>query len=206
MTTAAWDKSEIEQRFAGFTKLGELIAHLETEFSRDGRVICEICVNGVPLDESDEARFSDHELSGIHDLKVRTNTPDELIKGALESSEAFIPKIIASCLETAEAFRGVNLAAAHKKFKETVEGCQWLIDTLTHVRGAASNIGKPVQTAERWYEAERETKRNVGEVTEAFAKSDYVLVADLLEYELTATFGIWTEAIQIERTRRSTGQ
>lgn len=202
MTTSIWTEEEIAVKFAGCRNLREIIEQLEAEFSNRGEVICEIHVNDVPLDDGDEAKFANSKREEIRKLAVRSNKPQALIADAIQSACVFVPELEKSCLATAELFRGSDLALAQKRFHETLEGCQWLVDTLMHVRGAASNIGEPIAHAERWYEAEKILMKAISELSEAYANRDYVLVADLLEYEVTGAMSIWRDAIEEERKRR----
>lgn len=198
MTTSYWDRLELRKQFAGCVTLKEIITKLESDFSQRGEVICEIRVNGMTLDEEDEARFAESSSEDIRELAVLTNPPDQLIVDALNSTTEFLPSLNESCLNTSDILRGGSVLEAQQAFGKTLDGCQWLVDTLTHVRGAASGIGKPVHRTERWFEAEKVIARVIREVSDAYAANDSVLVADLLEYELTAALQIWGEAIREE--------
>jgi hypothetical protein len=201
MTTSSWGPNEITQEFGGCSNLRELIRQVESNFAQKGEVVCEIRVNGMMLTEADEAKFAESPLDEIRDLLVCSNRPGSLISEALASAESFIPQMIDSCLASAEAFRGANLAAAQQVFSESLEGCTWLVETLAHVRGAASGLGKPITEAESWFEAEKAITQAVREVTQGYEKKDFVLVADVLEYEVTAALEIWSEAIKGERAQ-----
>jgi hypothetical protein len=183
--------------------LRDIISRIETDFSAHGEVICEIRVNGVVLSESDEVKFANNSSDEIRDLAVRSNKPCDLIVDSLKSASEFIVPLEASCFKTAEVFRGNDLPAAQKAFHDSLDGCQWLIDTLMYVRGAAQNIQEPIQWPERWFEAEKIIGKAVRELSEAYSNSDFVLVADLLEYELTAAFAVWKEVLQIEIASRA---
>lgn len=202
MTTSIWTEQEIAKQFAGCRNLREIIEKLEEDFSSRGEVICEIRVNGVLLGEGDEIKFAENKREEIRDLAVRTNKPAALIADAIHSACVFLPDLEKSCLATAELFRGSDLVLAQKRFHETLEGCQWLVDTLMHVRGAASGIGEPIAHPERWYEAEKILTKVIRELSEAYSQPDYTLVADLLEYEVTGSLNIWRDAIEEERKRR----
>lgn len=205
MTTSYWDSQELRKQFVGCVTLKEIIAQLESEFSARGEVICEIRVNGMLLDESDEARFAESSSDEIRELAVLTNPPDQLILDALGSTIEYLPGLEKSCLETSEILRSGSVLEAQQAFGKSLDGCQWLVDTLTHVRGAASGIGKPIHRTERWFEAEKAIARVIREVSDAYAANDTVLVADLFEYELTAALQIWHEAIR-EEVRIRLGQ
>jgi hypothetical protein len=203
MTTLCWDSQEIRQQFATCANLKEVIVKIENDFSKKGEVICEIRVNGVRLNESDEARYAESRLEAINDLSVSINRADSLILDALVSAHAFVPELEKSCVATGDSLRGSEISLAQKQFGETLEGCQWLIDTVGHIRGAASGIGQPVERTERWFEAERVIAKVVREISTAYEAGDSVLVADLLEYEMTGALHIWQEVIESERFRRA---
>lgn len=202
MTTSFWDNQEINRQFAECATLREIIDRLEKDFSSRGEVICEIRVNGMLLSEEDEKRFALNPRDAIHQLSIGSNRADSLILEALESTCSFVPELERSCLSTADALRGANLAHGQKLFGETLDGCQWLVDTLGHIRGAASGIGQPIERTERWYEAEKMIIKVVREVSEAYKNNDNVLVADLLEYEMSAAVQLWGEVLTTERNRR----
>lgn len=202
MTTSFWDSQEIKKQFAGCATLKEIITRIETDFSTRGEVICEIRVNGVLLSEDDEVQYAASSAAEIRDLAVRSNKPADLIIDAMASASAFLPDLEKSCLKTSEMFRGADLGAAQTSFHECLEGCQWLVDTLMHVRGAASGIEKPMSQPERWYEAEKVIGRVIRELSEAYSRHDFVLVADLLEYELTGALLVWKETLAHESALR----
>ena len=202
MTTSFWDNQQLRAQFSDCTTLKEIIGRLETDFSARGEVICEIRLNGMVLNEDDEIRFAASTHDEIKDLSISSNRPEDLIRGAMDSTIAFIPDLEKACLKCAELLRGSDIKAAQHSFNELLEGCQWMVDTLMHVRGAASGIGNPIAHAERWLEAERLIGKVVIDLNEAFTRGDSVLVADLLEYEATGALAVWNEALTLERAKR----
>jgi hypothetical protein len=206
MTESSWTSDKIKANFPECATLKEIIARLESDFVARGEVICEIRVNGVILDDGDETRLGGMISGEILDLEVRSNQPSYLIADAIKSTLVLIPDLEKSCVVTSEKFRGTEMGVAQKSFNECLEGCQWLVDTLLHVRGAASGTKVPISHPERWYEAEKLIARVIREISEAYSRKDFVLVADLLEYELTGALLVWREAIELEnRTRSSNG-
>ncbi len=202
MTMSTWDKTELGQLFPQCQTLKDVIASIETAFSKKGEVICEIHVNGMLIDEEGEKKFGESSATEIETISVRSNRPDSLIRDAIESTLVFIPDLERASLSAAEKYRSSDLQAAQKSFNEVLEGCQWLFDTLMHVRGAASGIDQPISQAERWYEAEKLIGRVVKELSGAYGNSDYVLVADVLEYEVTGALAVWREVIESEKLKR----
>lgn len=195
MTTSAWTKSEIAQRFSNCATLRQIIAELEADYSTKGEVICEICVNGLVLNESDEIMFAESTREEIYELSIQTNKPSDLITQALKSAIEMIPQIEAFALTTSDLMRAGDKAAASRKFDDTIGGCQAFVETLVHIRSAAAGIGAPIANASQWSEAEREITKVIYQVSDAYTRSDVVLVSDLLEYELTGALHSWRSTV-----------
>lgn len=195
MTTSAWTKNEIASRFETCETLRQIISLLETDYAARGEVICEIRVNGMVLNEQDEVMFAESPREGIFELAVQTNKPSDLISQALKSALDMVPQLEANAITTSELLRAGDRAGAARKFHETIEGCQWMIETLVHIRGAAQGIGAPIQNQAAWQASEKQISKVVTEVSDAYGKSDWVLVADLFEYELTSSLQSWKATI-----------
>lgn len=195
MTTSAWNKTEITQAFGNCETLRQIINRLETDYSAKGEVICEICVNGLVLNETDEIMFAESTREEIYELSVQTNSPSDLITQALRSAVEMVPQLEKCALVTSELMRAGDKPGASKKFEETIAGCQQMVETLVHIRSAASGIGAPIKNVDQWTTSEKMITKTIVDVSDAYTKSDVVLVSDLLEYELTAALQSWKATI-----------
>jgi hypothetical protein len=202
MKSLNWTKSELNQAFEGCATLREVITALENKMSAVGEVICEIKVNDTALSEADEEKFADCAIADLQSLAIVTNRPTDLVNDALRSAAGLVPQLEQSALTTAELLRAGEVARAIDGFKETVDGCQWLVETLLHVRGASEGIGQPIQNSVKWAESEMLIGRVVDEVSTAHSRMDSILVADLLEYEMTAALQSWKSTIDGELAGR----
>lgn len=190
MTTSVWANTEISTEFPQAKTLSEVISELEATFQLKGEVICEIQVNGIAIDEADEVRLGATPVTEIESLIICSSEPARLIDQALNSCREFIPHVKQSCIRTSEKLRGTDSAGAQSQFIETMEGCYWLVDTLRHVRGASkNNVTGP--GLDQWTGYETKMTAVVREVVKAYEAKDYVLVADLLEYELSEAVAAW---------------
>ena len=200
MRASSWTKSELVQAFAACGTLRDVITQLEAESTAQGEVVCEIRVNGMILNEADEAAFAENELAAIESLEIQTRRPLDLVKDALQSAAELLPQLEQSALVTAELLRAGDVPRSAKGFEETVGGCQWLVETLLHVRQATTGMGQPLTGLTQWMESEKLIGRVVGEVSQAYERADKILVADLLEYEMTAALESWKKTIASELT------
>ena len=202
MKSLNWTKSEISEHFKDCATLKEVITALEVEISALGEVICEIRVNDMQLSEDDELKFADCAKADIETLQIVSNQPGELVYDALNSAVGLMPEIERSAITTAELLRAGETQRAATGFRETVSGCQWLVETLLHVRGASEGVGQPIADLPKWMASEKMIGRVVDEVSAAHARMDSILVADLLEYEMTAALASWKTTIQGEIARK----
>lgn len=202
MTDTNWDSDQLQNQFGDCQTVRDVISHLENEAAARGEVICEIRMNGRILQEEDEKRFAESPRSDIHQLSIRCDRPEHLIGQAVHSALSFVPLLIQASTETASLFRQGEVHRASENLNEALEGCQWFVETIFHARGAASGIGASVAAPERWVEAERYFTRVMRELTETFDRKDYVVTADVLEYELTGALEMWLPVLKTETERR----
>lgn len=198
MRTSSWTKSEMAQAFADCGTLRDVITRLESDSAARGEVVCEIRVNGMVLSETDEATFADNAIDSFEQLEVHTRRPLDLVKDALTSAADLLPQLEQSALVTADLLRSGDGPRSAKGFQETVGGCQWLVETLLHVRQATTGMGQPLSGLPQWLESEKLIGRVVSEVSDAYGRHDKILVADLLEYEMTAALDAWKKTIAAE--------
>jgi hypothetical protein len=207
MTDSNWTSDQIAQEFTDCETVGEVLHRLETMVASRGEVICEIRLNGQVIDETDEARLAkdpekENPRSAIRSLSIRSDRPESLIGQALRSSLSFIPLLTQASVDTAGRFRDGDVHNGSEQLNEALEGCQWFVETIHHARGAASGIGFGVHQIERWQQAEKMLFDVITELTATFDRKDYVMVADLLEYELTTALEMWVPVLGYEAERR----
>lgn len=207
MTDSNWTSDQIANDFVDCNTVGEVINRLEIIVAARGEVICEIRVNGELIDEEQEAKLAAeaktmNPRSAIRSLSIRSDRPEHLIGEALRSSLSFIPLLTRASVDTACRFRDGDVHVGSEQLNEALEGCQWFVETIHHARGAASGLGTGVYQAERWQQAEKMLFDVLTELTATFDRKDFLLVADLLEYELTAALEMWAPVLQAEADRR----
>lgn len=210
MTDINWTSEQIDNEFTDCHTVADVIHRLETIAASKGEVICEIRVNGQIIDEMEEARIqadsanvqTKHPRSAIRTLSVRSDRPEHLIGQALRSTYNFIPLLTNASVQTAQRFRDGDIHNGSEQLNEALEGCQWFVETIHHARGAASGVGFSVHHIERWQQAEKMLFQVIHELTATFDRKDYLLVADILEYELTAALEMWAPVLSYEADRR----
>lgn len=203
MTDRSWSFEQIQTEFTGCETLGEVVRKLEFLAAVNGEVVCEIRVNEKMLADDIDDVQSQAGVSDIQSISMKSELPESLIAQALNSAIGFIGLLSDVSIQTSELFRDGDVRPGNERFREVIDGCQWFVETLSHARGAASGLGRPVESAERWHAAERMLFKVVEELTETFDRRDMIVVADILEFELTAALEMWRPILLHEVNRRS---
>lgn len=199
MQVDSWSKDDLLSEFGRCENLRELILQVENHYSEKNQLVCEIQVNGMTLEEEDEIRFAETTLQEIKEFSVKTGPLSELIGDVAQAFSECIPSVQDTAVHTAECFRSADHKKAHASFAAVLEGCQWLVDTLVYARQASLKEASPFSACfvdDRWGAAEKSFSRMLRQIMVAFEKKDFVLLADLLEYELTTILEEWSGLIQ----------
>lgn len=193
-----FDASQIQAEFSQCQDLSEIIQSLEKKCWQDGRVICEIHVNGLYLSEEDERRFAGTLLSDLNNLEIRTRDPEVLVDEALVSVQSWIPQIKVASLGTAQALQEGDLSGGLKKMKQIFEGCRWLSDALLLLKNLS--LRGTESWTQDWARCERDFTALTRGLLSALESKDYVLVADQLEYDMSNVLDKWLELLQAKYT------
>lgn len=200
MQILKFDRETISTEFSDCQNLGEVIGKLERIQWQLGHVICEVHVNGMFLNEQDENRLSPTNTAEIDTLEVKTRPPEELIKETVDSVYIWLPKVKEASLKVADELRQGRVAEGLRRMKDIFDGCHWLSDALGLLKSVLFVESQSLTGASltAWTECELSFSNTVKEIMEAFEGRDYVLLADVLEYELSNTLDKWLELFNKE--------
>ncbi len=203
MTDATWTFDQLKNEFRTCQTVGELFATIEKQVSDRGEVICELRLNGKIVEDDQDQSLRTQPVSVVEKLAIRSDRPEALIQGALESVLLFIPGLVRSCAEVADQLRQGMIHEGSNQLQETLGGCQWLVETLHHARGAANGIRASISSVERWHQNEKNFISVMGELTATFDRQDLPLAADILEYDLTAAIELCAPVVADELDKRA---
>jgi len=171
---------------------------LEAKFEQHGQVICRLHVNGLSFSEEDEARFGETKVKDINELTIESEVVKDLVSSSTQSLIAFIALLKDTCVENADKFRGGKVAEAQAQFTNVMSNTQWLIGALQ-----ALNPQVAVRTpalSEMWATNETHMVHTARELIAAYEQGDYVLLSDVLEYELYTSLDKWRECLMAFNT------
>lgn len=174
--------------------LGDFLSQIELGSLEQGSIIRALKLNDQVVDIQ-SAATRQTPLSQIETLDIEVSTLSGIVDQNIDNAEAYLRRLIPGIEQAAELFRTGNEQEANKFFVNIVDGMDWLsqvLDTVVAARGLAPEAefnGKTI--------GDRRASL-VGfsqQMVVANKNKDWVLLADLLEYEILPYYQDWAELI-----------
>ncbi len=187
---------ELRNFYNGNVALQKVFTDIENDLRASNQVVCQYIVNGLALSENEEARFSEVTLEQVETLEyVSENSRDitgQVLRGWIEA----LPELMAQTEKLAQRMRTQGFSGLLKSIHDLVQNCEFLIDStvaLKETMGDQFLSGSPVN----WSKAEAESKKAVLEALRALENKDFILLADVLEYDLNNVLQMWCEHLRM---------
>lgn len=176
--------------------LKKVFADIENDLRSSNQVVCRYILNGLEIAEADEARFSTVTLEQVDTLEyVAENSRDLtgiVLKGWIEA----LPELMRKTEHLAQRMRAQGFSGLLKPIHDLVHNCEFLIESamaLKEMMGDQFQGGSPAN----WAQAEENSKKTVLEALRALENKDFVLLADVLEYDLNNVLQMWCDHLKI---------
>jgi hypothetical protein len=189
MTELTWDSDDIAREFPNIQTLGELITATSDKAREQGEFVCAVEVNGMFLNEEQETNFDKVPMGEVKKFAIRMQTLKVLLDESLVQCADFLGQLTISLESAAQMFRAEDLTAAHKFYRTCVDGAQLFVEMMTHYKIAYQNSFGPCPSS--WILSETRMGDVSRQILEAYRQKNYILVADLLEYELSPILSQW---------------
>ena len=179
--------------FMGET-LGDLLSHIETKGVAQGNVIRSKKINGQES-SADSSVVRKTPFSEIKILEIEISTLSGIINKNIDNADAYLIRLIPGIEKSVELFRMGNEQEANKFFINIIDGIDWLSQVLDMIL-AAKAISPDTVFGEKSIQDRRTSL--VGftqQMVDANKNQDWVLLADLLEYEILPYYQEWSELL-----------
>jgi hypothetical protein len=202
-------RSDIEANYGNAHNLGDLISLVEKEMQSSGRVVCRYHINGLSLDEKTEVEFADMNVTEINTFLIESETPSGLLMGVLDNWINELPVVIKRADELSNEIKFKGIEGNLKSFVDLIDTVQFLIDSLLSLQKI---INYPEFKSEAWVKNEILTAKTTGDALQAFETKDFVLLSEILEYDLGHVLQNWQELLQSmqntmkEESEKTSGQ
>ena len=179
--------------------LVELIASREN--AMPGFVVSEIFADGEQLTISpDGLAETPIHAEDIKRLEIRIEQPEQLIKRMMEDAIQYCQIMGEQCNSASSLFRGMDIVEANRNFAEILDRLALYVEFVGRLQGYMYQMGGNRMVSRGFIPVLENLKDVMHQGIQAQTKDDWVLLADLLEYEFTNIFQSFEDAI-IEQWR-----
>lgn len=177
------------------TCLSQVFGDIEMDLQAQGRVVCRYILNGMDLSEADESKFAEIELKDVKTLEYLAEKKSSLVGQVLEAWSQAIPEMMISSEKLCQRMRFQGPKGIFKDLHDLLENVEFLISSLSALKTMAGE--EMCHSVPKWQETELNSKKTVQESLQAVEKKDFVLLADILEYDLNNVLQAWSECLNV---------
>jgi hypothetical protein len=177
------------ESLAGALPAGQALEQVGAALFREGVLVVGVRVDGH--DVTGEDRSSWGERGDVGELALATQTPGGLLEASLRVSREWLPPLRTELTGCADHFRLGDDAQAIEGLMRVVEGLRLLFVGVGQIQRLLESQELP--GADSVAEFQAEIPRLLDEVIEAQEGRDWILLADLLEYDVMEQLATWEE-------------
>lgn len=175
--------------------LGDLLDHILEQDPALGNCFTNIRLNEkeVPVDSADTRQFP---VSRIETLETEILSLGKILERNITNAQDYLKKLIPGIQKASDLFRSGSEQEANKFFINIIDGMDWfsqVVDSIAQADDLESGVitldGKGFQ------ERQDHLVAMTGQMVEANQNQDWVLLADLLEYEILPYYCDWEEQL-----------
>jgi hypothetical protein len=162
----------------------DLLQELESKHLGQGKMISSVRFDGSEVIQFREAECLNQPLQYLGEIQVQASPMEDMVKSAVVEAEGYLVTLQTSLVEVAEAFRLQLINEANTKLSQVFEGVKMLAALLQGVELSLS--GQFHQGPSSVAQVLAEMGPTLESLIESQGQQDWILVADILEFELVA--------------------
>lgn len=200
MTRIFLDTREIASP-VDLSSLEEILKYVEDKHLAPDCVIRQIRLDGLPLDGDSlraESPTSIQEISKREKVEITTGTVKEIALDSIAEALAYLDRVEALIPSLAESFQVSPGSDAYMKLRQLYDGFYWLNVLLEKIQ---ARFGVNLELARIQGVSAREHLEKFASILKqligAQEQSDFVLISDLLGYEVYPVIPAWKEMFGI---------
>ena len=184
------DGRQSELSLSNYANLEEVLTKLIEEEQLDQRIVTDVLVNDETFSELYPHQAEDIEVDEIKRLEVRTVSVEQMASDVIGELPVVVDIMAGGGRSVASLLRRNELAEAFEMLQDMIAVTRDFIGTIHVLRGQFSNGGNVD------LDSLGDTLGDLlGEITDVIGNEDWMLVADLLEYEYLPACEGWRKVI-----------
>ena len=184
------DGRPMDMNMAAFSNLEEILVQVIKDDYLEKRVVTDVLLNKEPFNEIYPHQAEDIEVSEIETLEIQTVPLNEMAGSVTEELYKVIHIMGEGSREIAHLFRQADDAEALEMLQDLLEVTREFLGMVgllryEYVTPGTDSIDTRIETISSL----------LGEMIEVLENEDWILLADLLEYEFLPTVKDWESVI-----------
>lgn len=186
---------ELRSFYKENVSLGQVFSDIEQDLRANNQVVCRYIINGLEIKECDEARFASVKLNEVVSLEYLAENSRDLVGLVLKGWIDSLPELMKKTENLTQRMRVQGLSGLLKPIHDLVQNCEFLIESIMTIKISMGDqfLGT---TSVDWSKTEDSSKQAVNEAVRALENKDFVLLADVLEYDLNNVLQMWLEHLR----------
>jgi len=189
--------SLVNKSIEHINNLEEILINLSDTSIPPDHLVGSVMINGNEFSEVFPGQAKEIAAVNINDLDIETVSLEKFAEAAIKDSVFFVKNIIASVNKTAELFRIYDETEANEKMAQIIDPLRALIvfinSTRIDLKWDFENDqidGHPI--VKDW----EKLHSVIDELKLTQEEGDWILYADLLEYELVPVLNVWVNIFE----------
>lgn len=180
------DGNEKKLQFADFANLETLLNEVVKFDNLEKRVITDVLVNDEPFSEIYPHQAEDIEMEMIDKVEIISVTEEEMIKNILIEMQKVVTIMQSSSKRIAELFRQADDSEALEMYSDLLDVVRNFLGMISLLYNQKAMLFKQKDSAsfDKFSEL-------LNEIIEVQDNQDWILMADLLEYEFNPLLQEW---------------
>jgi len=189
--------SLVNKSIEHINNLEEILINLSDTSIPPNHLVGSVMINGNEFSEVFPGQAKEIAAVNINDLDIETVSLEKFAEAAIKDSVIFVKDIIAAVNKTAELFRIYDETEANEKMAQIIDPLRALVAFINSTRidlkldfENEQINGHPI--VEDW----EKLHSVIDELKLTQEEGDWILYADLLEYELVPVLNVWVNIFE----------
>ena len=145
---------------------------------------------------SDDREALQKKPSDIDSLEVELANLKDLVATNLANALDYLKKLIPGCEQAADLFRAGNEQEANKYYLQILDGIEWFSQVVSVIMSPDEGETELPDTDDESLEVRQKKLTDLmSQMLEANQNQDWVLLADILEYEMVPFYKDWEKIL-----------
>ena len=186
------DGRNIEMKVGNFANLEEILVQMMEDEAMDNRIVTDVLVNDEAFSELYPHQAEDIDAAEIQKVEIRSVSVAEMAADVTSELYKVITLMTVGARRVAQELRQAEVANGLEVFQDVIDVTRNFLGTVAVLRSEFS-----VERDAELLDMTEKLGELITEMSEVLEMEDWMLLADLAEYEFLPICEAWTEVLGV---------